>query len=210
MAYLVLVRHGQSQWNTLGLWTGWEDVPLDQVGREQAQQMAEHLRDIELHSAHTSKLVRAKQTLDEIKSVLGHTALPTMEHEALNERHYGVYQGKNKWQVRNEVGEEEFKKIRRSWDHPILKGESLKQVSERTLPYFEEQILTDLKAGKNVIVAAHGNSLRSIIKHLDNLSEDEISELEFGLGEVHIYEIGNDGKVIGKDVRAKNEKAGKI
>src|SRR6476619_2408667 len=151
MSYLILVRHGKSEWNALGLWTGWTDVELTQEGRKEAQKAAQALQDIEIHSSHTSKLKRAQQTLDEIKTALNLAHIPTSEHEALNERHYGIYTGKNKWQVKEQVGEEEFTKIRRGWDHPIPEGESLKQVYDRLLPYYEEQILKDLKEGKNVI-----------------------------------------------------------
>lgn len=210
MAYLALVRHGKSEWNALGLWTGWTDVELNEEGREDARRAAESLRDITFHVTKTSKLKRAKQTLEVIKEVLNLAHIPTTEHEALNERHYGIYTGKNKWQVKEEVGDETFQKIRRSWDHPIPEGETMQDVHARVVKHFDEEVLKDLKEGKNVLIAAHGNSLRALVKYLDNLSHEELAELEFGIGEVYLYEINDDGKVISKQVRAENEMKGKI
>lgn len=114
MAYLILVRHGKSEWNEKGLWTGWNDVDLNEEGQQDARNMAQQLKGIPLHSAHTSKLKRAQQTLEIIKKDLEAVNIPTIEHEALNERHYGEYAGKNKWEVKDTIGEEEFQKIRRS------------------------------------------------------------------------------------------------
>lgn len=207
MAYLVLVRHGQSEWNALGLWTGHSDVALTEQGRDEARRAAEHLQDITFHKAYTSKLTRAQQTLHEIKQALRHTELETIEHEALNERHYGDYTGKNKWEIKDAIGEEEFTKLRRTWDHPVPNGETLKDVHARALPFFEEHILADLKAGKNVIVAAHGNTLRALMKHLDEVADEDVHHLEIGTGEVHMYEIDEDGKVIAKELRAAGGKA---
>lgn len=207
MAYLVLVRHGQSEWNALGLWTGQKDVSLTEQGREEARRAVEHLKDIPLHKAYTSKLSRAQQTLEEIKHALGHTDLETVEHEALNERHYGDYTAKNKWEIAEQLGEEEFTKLRRNWDHPVPNGETLKDVHARVLPYYEQHVLADLKAGKNVIVAAHGNSLRALMKHLEDYAEEKVHELEIGTGEVLVYEISEDGNVLQKQIRAKGGKA---
>ena len=209
-SHLVLVRHGKSEWNELGLWTGWNDIGLHNDGKLDAKKMAEHLQDIEIHLAHTSKLKRAKDTATIILESLSLKHIPLHEHEALNERHYGIHAGKNKWEVREEVGEEEFQNIRRGWDHPIPEGETLKQVYERAVPYFEEHILPNLRKGKNVLIAAHGNSLRALTKYLRKLSEDEVSALEIGLGEVHIYEFNAEGDVLHSEVRGLNTEKGKI
>ena len=206
MAYLVLVRHGQSEWNLLGQWTGLTDVELTDEGRQEARRAASMLKDIDLHKAYTSTLKRAKHTLDEIVEQLDKTNLDRTEHEALNERDYGDLTGKNKWQVKEEYGEEKFMAWRRSWDHPVPGGETLKDVSERVLPYYEEHILRDLKAGKNVIVAAHGNSLRSLMKFLDDIADDKAHEVEIMTGEVLVYEIDDDGTVVKKEVRVTNPK----
>jgi len=148
--------------------------------------------------------------LDLIKHDLEASGIPTIEDEALNERHYGEYAGKNKWEVKELVGEEEFQKIRRSWNHPIPGGETMEDVYKRVVPYYEEKILEELKEGKNVIVAAHGNSLRALVKHLENLSEGELMDLEVGLGEVRIYQISDSGEVAAREIRGENPNKGKI
>ena len=207
MAYLVLVRHGQSEWNALGLWTGQEDISLTEQGKAEARAAAEHLREITLHKAYASNLKRTHQTLEEIKSALEHTELETTHHEALNERHYGDYQAKNKWEIKDAVGEEEFTKLRRNWDHPVPNGETLKDVHGRVLPYYEQTILEDLKVGKNVIVAAHGNSLRALMKHLEEIDDEHVHELEIGTGEVVMYEIDEAGTTVSKQVLNQGGKA---
>lgn len=207
MAYLVLIRHGQSEWNALGLWTGWQDVSLTEQGRAEARKAAAYLEDITLHKAYTSKLSRAQQTLKELEQALQNTDIETIEHEALNERHYGEYTGKNKWDVKAQIGEEEFQKLRRNWDHPVPGGETLKDVHARTIPYFKQHILEDLKAGKNVIIASHGNTLRALMKDLDRVADDKVHELEIGTGEVLVYEISENGKVLNKTIRAAGGKA---
>ena len=209
MAYLILVRHAKSKWNALGLWQGWMDIELAPEGREDALRTAEALRGIEIHSAHTSLLKRAKDTWDIIQNALGITP-PTVANQALNERHYGIYQGKNKWEIKEQVGEEEFMRIRRSWDHQIAEGETLEDVYKRIVPYYQSVILRELKEGKNVAVIAHGNSLRALVKYLENLSIADVLTLEFGIGEAYVYEVDRDGKIISKEIRASNPNAGKI
>ncbi len=199
MSFLVLVRHGESEWNAKGIWTGWRDIGLSQKGREEARLAGEKIKDIPLDLAFISKLTRAKQTLDEIEKVLG-IALPREESQSLNERDYGIFTGKNKFQIQQELGDEKFKKLRRGWDVPIEQGESLKQVYERVLPYYKEEIEPKLKAGKNIIISAHGNSLRALVKYLDNIEDREIPNLEIATGEVYVYNIEN-GHVVSKEIR---------
>ena len=134
----------------------------------------------------------------------------TIEDPALNERNYGIYTGKNKWQIKEHVGEEEFQKIRRSWDYPIENGESLKQVYQREIPYYLEEIEPKLKQGKNVIMVSSGNGIRALVKYLENIPDAKISELEVGTGEAIVYQIDQDGKVIGKEVKGTNHNAGKV
>lgn len=207
MAYLVFVRHGQSEWNELGLWTGQRDVELTGQGREDARRAADALRDLTLHKAYTSKLKRAQHTLREILDELKQIEIETIQHEALNERDYGEYTAKNKWDIKEAIGEEEFTKLRRNWDHPVPGGETLKDVHARALPYYEEHILADLKAGHNVIVAAHGNTLRALMKHLEEVADDKVHELEIGTAGVIVYEINEDGKMTGKTIRSTGGKA---
>jgi|SRR3990167_2346131 len=209
MAYLVLVRHGESQWNEKGLWQGWIDIDLTEKGIEQAKETGRQLKDIKFDYAYSSPLIRASKTLDEILKVIDQSDLPVIKDHAMTEKHYGAYAGKNKWQVKEEIGEEEFQKLRRGWDYPTPEGESMKQVYERLIPYYENEILPKLKEGKNVIIASHGNTLRTLVKYLDNLSEDEIAKFEFGIGEGHVYEIDEMGKVVKKEIRNKNQLAGK-
>lgn len=204
MAYLVLVRHGQSEWNLLGQWTGLADVELTDEGRKEARRAAKTLEGIDLHRAYTSRLKRAKHTLDEIVAQLPHHKLERSEHTELNERDYGDLTGKNKWQVKEEHGEEKFMQWRRSWNYPVPGGETLKDVSGRVLPFYEKHILRDLREGKNVIVVAHGNSLRALIKYLDEVGDHEAHKVEIMTGEVLVYEVANDGKVLKKEIRLTN------
>lgn len=203
MAYLVLVRHGESLWNAKGVWTGWTDIGLSEKGRNEARAAGEAIKDIDFQVAFVSVLKRAKQTLEEIEKVLG-VKIPTIENTAVNERNYGDYTGKNKWQVKEQLGDEEFLKLRRSWDYPIPNGESLKQVYERVVPYYKESILPELQKGKNILVSAHGNSLRALVKFLDNIPDDKIAELEIPTGQVLVYSVSEDGKILSKEIRGES------
>lgn len=209
MSKLVLVRHGKSEWNEKGLWTGWRDIPLAPKGFEEAKATGEQLKDITFDYAYTSALIRAQQTLDQILKTIDQQP-PITNHQSLNERDYGDYTEKNKWDIQKEVGEEEFQKIRRSWDYPPPNGESLKMVYERVLPYYKSEILPKLRDGKNVIIAAHGNSLRALVKHLENISENDIATLEIGTGEAYVYDIDESGNVTSKEIRGENASKGKV
>lgn len=199
MANLVLVRHGESLWNEKGLWTGWTDIGLSEKGKEEARLAGKKLKGLSIDHAYTSALIRAKQTLDEIKGVLG-ADFPTTESAALNERDYGIYTKKNKFDIQKEVGAEQFKKIRRGWDIPIENGESLKDVYGRVVPYYESEILPKLKEGKNILISAHGNSLRALVKHLENISDSDVENLEISTGEVYIYSLDNQGNISSKKI----------
>lgn len=201
MASLILVRHGESEWNAKSLWTGWTDIALSEKGHEEARSAGEKLGDIHFDIAFTSDLTRAHQTLDEILNVLTLTDLPTNKNSALKERNYGDYTGKNKWEIQKEVGEEKFTRIHRGWDEPIPNGETLKDVYERVIPYYQKEILPELKLGKNVIVSAHGNSLRALVKYLENISDKDIENLEIPTGEVLVYQVDQQGKTASKEIR---------
>jgi 2,3-bisphosphoglycerate-dependent phosphoglycerate mutase len=194
---LVLVRHGQSQWNAKGLWTGWTDIPLSEEGKKEAADVGNKLTDIHFDQGYTSVLSRAKQTMEEIQKATAQS-FPVIASEKLNERNYGVYTGKNKWEIKEKLGEDEFTQLRRSWDYPIEQGESLKQVYERTIPYFKQEILPKLEQGQHILIAAHGNSLRSLIKYLEQIPDDKISEVELATGEALIFEIDQNGRVLSK------------
>lgn len=210
MAHLILVRHGKSSWNHLGKWTGLTDVDLVEEGINEAKKTGDLLKGIDLHVAHTSMLKRTEQTLNAIKESLGVSNLDTKRHEALNERDYGIYTGKNKWEVQKEVGDEEFQKIRRGFDTLIPEGETLKDVHQRVVPYYENHVKPDLLKGKNVIVVAHGNSLRALVKHLEDISDEAICEVEIGTGEAHCYSIDEKGLISGKEIRGANENKKKV
>lgn len=200
MAYLVLVRHGESTWNAVDAWTGLTDISLDEKGREVAQKDGGILKDIPFDKAYTSALRRAQQTLDGIKEVIGD--IPTTEDAALNERDYGDLTGKNKLEVEEMYGEEQYLKWRRSWDYPVPRGETLKDVYDRVVPYYKEHILKDLGDGKNVLVVAHGNSLRALIKFLENISDEDIPEVEIAVGEIYLYHVDKEGKIISKEIKS--------
>lgn len=205
MAYLVLVRHGQSEWNAKGLWTGLTDISLSPTGIEEAKKAAEALTDIQFNIAFTSHLKRAQETLHEILQTLNQTQIQSIKNQAINERDYGDMTGKNKWDLKKEFGEEQFLKWRRSWDFPIPGGETLKDVYNRAVPYFKKEILPHLELGENVLVVAHGNSLRALVKYLENISDDGIPKLEIATGEIYVYQVDQNGIVTSKEIRAARE-----
>ncbi|MCH9611494.1 MAG: 2,3-bisphosphoglycerate-dependent phosphoglycerate mutase [Chlamydiales bacterium] len=211
MAKLILLRHGKSQWNKQNIFTGWVDIPLAPEGIEEAiaagREMAEH----EIDLIYTSTLVRAMQTVmiamayhktERVPAVChldgeancdwycvpeGIETIPVMQAWQLNERMYGELQGKNKQTMREEFGDEQVKIWRRSFATCPPGGESLEKTAKRTLPYFDEVIVPQLEAGKNVLISAHGNSLRSIVMELDNLSQEEVLQLEIPTGKPLYY-----------------------
>ncbi|MEI7578212.1 MAG: 2,3-diphosphoglycerate-dependent phosphoglycerate mutase [Armatimonadota bacterium] len=199
MPKLILVRHGQSLWNVEDRFTGWVDVPLTAKGIEEALAAGGRLKDISVDVAYTSGLQRAQRTLDLILEGMGVT-VPIIRDPALNERHYGDLQGLNKKKTAEKFGDEQVKIWRRSYDIPPPNGESLKDTAARTLPFFERAILGDIAQGKDVLVVAHGNSNRSIVMQLDGLSEAEVLELNLGTAVPLVYELTEDGSVLGKSV----------
>lgn len=201
ISHLVLVRHGESIWNAKGLWTGWTDVGLTPKGKKEAQKAARHLKDIDFHLAFTSDLKRARQTLDLILATLNKQHIPTHISSAIRERHYGEFTGKNKWEIQKKLGDEKFTRIRRAWNEPIHLGESLKHVFDRVLAHYHAYVKPALKEGKNILFVAHGNSNRALIKHLEGIPDHQISEVEIKTGEVIIYKVNKDGKVIYKEKR---------
>lgn len=207
MSKLVLVRHGQSQWNLENRFTGWVDVPLSELGEKEAHEAGEKLKGYTFDVAFTSALQRAQRTLAIIFQVGGMKDIPVYMDQALNERHYGGLQGLNKAETAQRYGEEQVKIWRRSYDVPPPKdstgySESLKDTAARTLPYYESRIVPYLKQGKNVLVAAHGNSLRSIVMFLDNLTKEQVIALNLDTGIPRVYEMDKDLKILSsKDLR---------
>lgn len=199
MPKLVLIRHGQSIWNLENRFTGWVDVPLSQQGVEEAREAAKKLGSLDFHVAYTSALRRAQDTLTEIMTTLAWD-VPVISDQALNERHYGDLQGLNKDDLRRQYGEEQVKIWRRSYDVPPPGGESLKDTAARTLPFFQRCIMGDIRQGKNVLVVAHGNSNRSIVMKLDNLTGEQVVALELGTGIPLVYELSVEGAVESKNI----------
>ena len=193
MARLILVRHGQSVWNASNRFTGWTDVGLSEQGVEEAEDAGRQLSEIRIDVVHTSDLVRAQRTAE---IIMRHNEasedVPTNYDWRLNERHYGALQGLNKTETAEQHGAEQVHIWRRSFDVAPPEGESLEMTAERTIPYFTEEIVPDLVSGKNALVSAHGNSLRSIVMHIDGISPEDIVSLEIPTGEpIHYsYEEG--------------------
>lgn len=210
MGYLILLRHGESRWNAANKFTGWVDVPLSEKGVQEALRSAKALQGLHLHAAFTSELKRAQETLLLVlakqdytgiflhqkgqcriwschPAILEKQEIPVSTHEALNERYYGQLQGMNKLAARKKFGEEQVLQWRRNFTARPPGGESLSDTYNRTVPYYQHAIAPLLKKGKNVLIAAHGNSLRAIIKYLDNIADEKIPHLELPFGKPIIY-----------------------
>lgn len=194
---LVISRHGESEWNVLGKWTGWTDVGLTEKGALDAEIIGAVIPDVQFDEVYTSVLKRTEETLQGIIRGMGKPEinnLPKTAAQELNERDYGIYTGKNKWEVQQQVDEETFTGLRRGWDFPVEGGENLKQVYERVIPYFTREMLPKLQAGENILMVAHGNSIRALMKYLDSVSDEGIADVEMKFGQVLVYrfEQGND------------------
>jgi 2,3-bisphosphoglycerate-dependent phosphoglycerate mutase len=197
---LVLVRHGQSEWNLKNLFTGWKDPPLSEKGIEEAHNAGKKLRVLHLKFdiAFTSALARAQKTCEIMLQELAQENLKVIEDQALNERDYGELTGLNKAEAAEKFGAEQIQIWRRSFDIAPPGGESLKDTAARVLPYYHEHILPLVKQEKNVLVSAHGNSLRALIMELEKLSPEQIVKRELSTGAPLIYRINAKGNVISK------------
>ncbi len=194
MATLILLRHGQSVWNAANKFTGWTDVELSAIGEAEAAKAGEELADTEINVVHTSGLIRAQNTAEIVmQQNRVSNDVPTHRDIRLNERHYGDLQGLDKNETRAKYGDEQVHIWRRSYDVPPpgQEGESLAMCAKRTLPYLQEAIKPDLDAGKTALVAAHGNSLRSIVMEIEGLSKEEVLSLEIPTGVPRIYNYDN-------------------
>ena len=196
---LILIRHGQSKWNALNQFTGWKDPYLTAKGIEEARNAGMIINNLNINFdlVFTSALKRAQNTAEIILKEINQP-LSTIKNQALNERNYGDLAGLNKDDARKRWGNEQVHIWRRSYDIPPPGGESLKDTGERVLPFFMNEILPHVCEGKNVLVAAHGNSLRSLIKFLDNISDEDIVKLEIPTGAPIHYVINEDGSVKSK------------
>ena len=196
MARLVLLRHGESQWNLENRFTGWVDVPLSPRGIQEAKDAGEKLRSFTFDRAFTSVLARANETLRLALEAIGQTGIPVEKDKALNERMYGELQGLNKDETAKKYGDAQVKIWRRSYDVRPPGGESLKDTAERVLPYYDGTIKPHLLKGDTILVAAHGNSLRALIMELEQLSREQLLELNIPTGAPLFYELDNTGKVL--------------
>ena len=210
MSQLILVRHGQSEWNQQNLFTGWRDPDLTERGVTEARNAGRALKaeGITFTIAFTSELMRAQKTCALLLEEQGQSDLQTIRNVALNERDYGDLSGLNKDDAREKWGEEQVHIWRRSFDTPPPGGESLKDTAERVLPYFNNTIMPRIRTGENVLVAAHGNSLRALVMVLDGLGETEITQVNIATGEPYIYDMGAQGEVVGKRILPANNQVG--
>jgi 2,3-bisphosphoglycerate-dependent phosphoglycerate mutase len=207
MPNLILLRHGESQWNLENRFTGWTDIDLSEKGMQEAHEAGEKLKSYKFDKAYTSVLKRAIDTLEIVLKIIGQQKIPIEYDKALNERHYGALQGLNKAETAKKYGDEQVKLWRRSYDvpppkevtelNPLGMSESLKDTATRTLPYFESRIMPDIRAGKHILVAAHGNSLRSIVMKLDNLTREQVIELNIPTGVPLLYVYDVKGNITG-------------
>jgi len=204
---LVLVSHGQSDWNKKNLFTGWRDPDLTEQGVAEGVESGQALKagGYEFDVAFTSELIRAQKTNDLILKEIGQTDLPIVRNQALNERDYGDLAGLNKDDAREKWGEEQVHIWRRSYDTPPPGGESLKDTADRVLPYFDKEILPRLLDGERILIAAHGNSLRALVMQLEGLTREEVLALSIATGAPIAYELDDDGKILSKKMLIERE-----
>jgi len=198
---LILARHHESEWNKLGKWTGTRDCHLTEYGFQKSTEMGALIHDVPVDYAFASMQVRAIETLACMIECRTVCKVPTEHSAALNERDYGDYTGKNKWEMQHILGEEAFNALRRGWSEVPPNGESLEMVYKRAVPYFLEKILPLVNTGKNVLVVAHGNSLRALIKYIENISDEGIANVEMPFGAVVLYDLDAEGHLIHKETR---------
>ena len=196
MKQLVLIRHGESQWNLENRFTGWVDVPLSPRGEEEARVAGKKLQAFRFNQAFTSVLTRAIKTLEIVLEEIGQSDLSFEKNQALNERMYGDLQGLNKAETVEEHGEEQVKLWRRSFDVRPPGGESLKDTANRVIPYYQEKIWPALSSGEFILVVAHGNSLRALVMYLNQLAKDEVLELNIPTGALLLFELSDNGTVL--------------
>jgi 2,3-bisphosphoglycerate-dependent phosphoglycerate mutase len=196
MSRLILLRHGESQWNLENRFTGWVDVPLSPRGIQEAKNAGDKLKGFTFDRAFTSVLSRANETLRLALETIGQTHIPIEKDKALNERMYGELQGLDKAETAKKYGDAQVKIWRRSYDVKPPGGESLQDTAERVLPYYEHKIKPCLLKGETILIAAHGNSLRALVMQLEQLSKEEVLELNIPTGAPLLYELDENGTVL--------------
>jgi 2,3-bisphosphoglycerate-dependent phosphoglycerate mutase len=207
MSKLIIVRHHESDWNKLGLWTGKRDRHLTEYGFRKSEDMGRLLaaapgqEAIRIDRAYASMQVRSIETLSSMLEVLDLCDIPTTHSSALNERDYGDYTGRNKWEMEKMLGDENWNKVRREWDFPVPNGETLRMVYDRVVPFFKNEVLPYLRKGEHVLIVSHGNAIRALMKYIEDISGEKIKDLEMLFGKAIIYELDADGRMISKEVR---------
>jgi len=192
---LIVARHAESEWNATGQWTGITDVHLSEKGFKESAMLGKALKELEIpiDVAYCSQQIRSRETLEGMLNASQQFDVDIIVSGALNERDYGEYTGKNKWEIKEAIGEEAFNQIRRGWDAPVPGGETLKMVYERVIPFYADTILPLLNEGKNVLLVAHGNSIRALMKYIESISDDDVSQLEMIFGRIIVYDVSDDG-----------------
>lgn len=204
---LLIVRHGESEWNKEGLFTGKTDVHLTKNGFRVSEKIGELICDIKINKVFTSMQSRAIETEVCIMGGSRHCVSETVQYSSLlNERDYGDYTGMDKDQIKKMIGEDNFKSLRRKWDYPVKNGETLKMVSGRALPFFLNDILPIINNGENVLVVSHGNTIRSLMKYIENISDDDIEDIEMPFNEIFIYDLDKEGHSLNKEIRKVGDK----
>lgn len=201
---LILVRHAESQWNELGRWTGRSEVHLTDKGWHDARLLGEALVDTRIDYAFSSEQVRTIETLNAIIATVRRPDLVVQKRSDLDERDYGEFTGLNKWEVKQEVGDDEFLKIRRSWNYPIPGGETLEMVFDRVVPFYLQTVVPLLTAGQNVLIVSHGNTLRALVKFLRSMTDDDVKHLEIRFDTILEFHIDSEGKAISIDHKTIN------
>ena len=202
MGKLIIVRHGESQWNALGKWTGSTNVHLTEKGFHESLLLGKQVADIPINYAYCAEQYRSLETLQGILTISDKLSVPISETAALNERDYGDYTGKNKWEMKKQVGTRKFNKIRRDWDYPVPNGETLKTVYARTVPFYLENVLPKLRQGQNVLLVASGNSIRSLVKYIQKISDRGFAKVEMIFGKIVIYDVDDAGHMISSQERS--------
>ena len=198
---LLIARHHESEWNKLGEWTGSRDVHLTPYGVKMSYEMGLQVKDFHIDQAICSTQCRSKETLDQMLAAMGQEEVPLLRSSAINERDYGDFTGKNKLAMKELMGEAEYDHMHRDYTYPIPHGESLKMVYERAIPFYLETVVPMLREGKNVLVVSHGNTIRSLMKYIESISDDQIKDIEMLFGSVLIYHVDDEGKLVDKDER---------
>ncbi len=200
---LVLSRHAESEWNATGQWTGITDVHLSEKGFHEAGLLGKAfaLTDIKLDKAYCSQQIRTLETLEGILDTSGQLDVPFERTDAINERDYGEYTGKNKWEMKELLGDERFNQIRRGWEAEIPGGETLKEVYDRVVPFYKKTVLPELLSGRNVLMVGHGNGLRALIKYMEKISDKDVEDLEMIFGDIIVYGVDEKGYMVDKKVQ---------